>query len=288
MTTLTVPWIEQLKTMKNSDRTSFEESLSAFADGEYRSSDLAAEAEVIDRICQDEEARSAWACMHLARDVMQGDYNRALAPDFASLVSESIAHEEVYAIDNSATDIARSHAAMSHFEDNSASVVSMAQARDQIARRQGRANRAAPTARQPFALWKPVAGLGLAASLAGAAFVFSQLWVSEQPDVSQVAVAQPTGATTQQQQSADVVAATQQSAIDLQSVATLQAGALERNAGTRWRTDQDTSRNDTMEERLNILLTNHLEDASMGSVNGLISHSKVVGYDSMPEKEQSK
>ena len=262
--------------MNDTDKRSLRESLSAFADGEYGDNDPAIEAEMISRICQDEYAKSSWASMHLARDVMQGDYLSALPSDFASRISESIAHEEVYAM-----DVDSGYAATNQLEDNSAGVVSMAQARDKLSQRRDRANRAASRSKRPFVLWKPVAGLGLAASLAGAVFVGSQLVESEQPDSSSVAAVQ-------QEQSTDVVAVAQQNAIDTQSAATLRAAVRNNgNGGTRWRTDQDTSRNDTMEERLNILLTNHLEDASMGSVNGLISHSKVVGYDSMPEKEKS-
>ena len=261
--------------MNDTDKRSLKESLSAFADGEYGDNDPAIEAEIISRICQDEDAKSSWASMHLARDVMQGDYHSALPSDFASRISESIANEEAYAM-----DVDSGYAATNQLEDNSAGVVSMAQARDKLSRRRDRANRAASQSKQPFVLWKPVAGMGLAASLAGAVFVGSQLVESEQPDSSSVAAVQ-------QEQSTDVVAIAQQSAIDTQSAATLQAAIRNGSGGTRWRTDQDTSRNDTMEERLNILLTNHLEDASMGNVNGLISHSKVVGYDSMPEKEKS-
>ena len=59
--------------------------------------------------------------------------------------------------------------------------------------------------------------------------------------------------------------------------------------GTRWRmADNEVPRNDEIEKRLNTLLTNHLEDASMGSVHGLVSHSRVVGYDSMPVEPAEK
>jgi len=60
------------------------------------------------------------------------------------------------------------------------------------------------------------------------------------------------------------------------------------DAGTRWRSmESELPRNEDVEKRLNTLLTNHLEDASMGvGVQGMLSHSRVVGYDSAPDKQE--
>lgn len=239
------------------------EILSALADGELGSN--IAENEIIERACKDQDVMSAWHSMHLVRDVLQAEYNSTLPADFSQRVKESIAQEGA-------------------FEAQTASVVSLADARGRVGQRQ-RSTRTTQSTQQPFAIWKPVAGFGLAASLAGVTFLFSQLWQTEQPDTTQIAEA------ALQQADPSALASVQQKAAQENSVdgLTLQAAVRIGNDGTRWRmADNEVPRNDEIEKRLNTLLTNHLEDASMGSVHGLVSHSRVVGYDSMPVEPAEK
>ncbi len=252
--------------MNANDPQTIKQLLSELADGELNNSDTN---EAIDLACQDQEVRYAWQSTHLVRDVMQADYHSALAPDFSARVSASIAKEPAH--------------------EEFAPVASISQARGQReerirgARPVRRASGSAPVTsmQQPFVLWKPVAGLGLAASLAGATFLFSQLWQSEQADSGQLAQAEQTTTT-----APNAVASTE-SVQDLDDL-TLQAAVKIGNSGTRWRMgSEEAPRNEEIEERLNTLLTNHLQDASMGRVNGLISHSRVVGYDTVPDEQQA-
>ncbi len=218
----------------------------------------------IELACTDHDARCAWQSMHLTRDVLQADYHSALDAGFAARLSRQIEREE---------------------PPHQDSVVSFAAARDT---RRRAPSSSTPPQSAPFSLWKPVAGLGLAASLAGAAFLFSQLWKSEASLDQQIAQIADTPVTAVANTTPVANAVTNTNASDVQTVAfqsgepSMQVG----NAGTRWRTDSTLPRNQQIEQRLNTLLTNHLEDASMGRVHGMLSHSRVVSYDSMPAKNE--
>ena len=57
--------------------------------------------------------------------------------------------------------------------------------------------------------------------------------------------------------------------------------------GTQWRGVSQEGHTRKVEQQLNSYLTNHLEDAAMGKVKGMISHTRVVGYDSNELKTES-
>jgi len=256
--------------MNRNDTQSLKEALSALADSELSENTEMTEAELIERVCDDHDAMLSWQCAHLTRDVLQADYTAALRPDFAARVRNQIAAEESVSLD-----------AADYYPEGQ--VVSMADARQRSAHRRssGAMRSAASTSQnEPFKLWKPVAGLGLAASLAGATLLFSQLSQTDQPGGS--LVAELPDSTTELQQTV----ALQDSGAQSTDVQSLQAAVPMENGGTRWRMDSDLPRNEQIEQRLNTLLTNHLEDASMGRITGMMSHSRVVGYDSMRDDEQ--
>ena len=254
-------------TNQNNDSQSLKTLLSAFADGETNADDQLANSEIAGLASTDQEAMATWRSIHITRDVIQNEYHSALDADFASKLSDKIYAEE---------------------ETLQGTVVAMDQARDRLRSadtqipRVSREKPAGSSAKVvSMALFKPVAGLGLAASLAGGAFLFSELWnenggVGNQLDQT-VASTAP-----------EVSNIPSLNANDIQQVAvggTRSIGV--ENAGTRWRSES-SQRNQQVEQRLNALLTNHLEDASMGRVHGgMLSHSRVVSYDSMPEKEEA-
>jgi len=239
-------------------RSHLKEALSALADDETLE---IAEAELIELACKDQDAMSAWRCMHLTRDVLQADYTPALSSDFAAQLSDRIASEDSLAI----------------ADMESEGVVSMGAARERIARRKtsrsaGQQTMASSaTQNEPFRLWKPVAGLGMAASLAGATFLFAQLWQTDQADSGQIAALQNTTIDESLIQTAALTENTEQNA---EVAAAGEFATQIANGGTRWRMDSELPRNKQIEQRLNALLTNHLEDASMGRVTGMLSHSR--------------
>ena len=248
--------------MNNNDTNSVKSALSAFADGEHDEKDTIALNVMVERACHDKDLTATWQSAHLVRDVLQADYHPAIPVDFTARVSAAIAREADF--DEYAADI-----------ESGPSVVSLTDARDRIASRRNTSRREADrTSRRPSALWRPVAGLGLAASVAGAALLFTQLQQPDAKDGVQVADAGVVAS----EQAIQTAASTQQNLVD-SDAQVLQASVRIGDNGTRWRTDNDVTRNEAIEQRLNMLLTNHLEDASMGRVNGMISHSRVVGYD---------
>jgi len=254
--------------MNRNDTQSLKEALSALADSELSDNAGVTEAELVEIVCKDRDAMFSWQCTHITRDVLQADYTAALRPDFAERVSAQIAAESSLRVDNNYAEPGQ--------------VVSIADARQRSARSVVKnGTTISSTQNEPFKLWKPVAGLGLAASLAGATLLFSQLLQTEQPGGPLVAELPDStlNSTSELQQTV----ATQDTGTNVQ---TLQASVPMESRGTRWRMDSDLPRNEQIEQRLNTLLTNHLEDASMGRVTGMMSHSRVVGYDSMQGDEQ--
>ena len=57
--------------------------------------------------------------------------------------------------------------------------------------------------------------------------------------------------------------------------------------GTHWRDSGKQGHALKVEKQLNSYLTNHLEDAAMGKVSGMISHTRVVGYDTSVLRSES-
>lgn len=263
---------------------SIKEALSALADGELLSdAGELAEDELIEIGCNDPEVRASWQSMHLVRDVLQADYHSALSPDFSARVSAAVAQEQSIAQDRA--PIASLAEARGRREQQTESQPQARIRGAQPARR--RAVAATQSMQQPFSMWKPVAGLGLAASLAGAAFLLPQLWQPNgQPDGLPDGLA---GSAQVAQVNAPSTTNTTAPAQTIQGTAleelTLQVSAGTSNNGTRWRMESEAVGNEEIEKRLNTLLTNHLEDASMGRVHGLVSHSRVVGYDSEPDEQ---
>lgn len=121
-------------------------------------------------------------------------------------------------------------------------------------------------------LGQPLMGLGMAASVAAAGFVAWQLiGTQNQPDTESISVARL---------DAPAVVQTAEPATD-----GLVPAVYVREAGTRWTATTADARNHQVEQRLNSLLMNHLEDSTMGQVQGMLAHSRVVAYDSVPSNE---
>lgn len=176
-----------------------------------------------DALLTDDEARGAWLRYHLIRDVMQNTHETALPADFADRIREEIAYEAPLT-----------------------NVVPIQSA-----------SRAEPVAR--IGLWKPVAGLAVAASLIGGTFVGTALNERATPRPQTPSVVE----------NPDPPRFTSETLLADSSLA----------PGTRWQLDSASADSSEMVARLNSLLTNHLEVASMGKVQGMMVHSRVVGYD---------
>lgn len=185
------------------------------------------------------ESWETWQRYHLVRDVMQQDYTSSLDTDFASRVSRQIEMVEL------SDEVS---------EQNVVQPGAYA--------KPGRSRRKMNI---------PMLGLGMAASVALASLIGFQYFGAQDnpsPLNSQLSVAS-SGA------DAIVVA---DAASDTSKNGLLPAEFMD-VSGTRWRPAIESPRDKQIEQRLNSLLTNHLEQAAMGKVHGILSHSRVVSYD---------
>ena len=251
------------------------ENLSAMVDGENGHAESARVDHMLDDIRDVDIDRQAWQAWHLARDVMQKDYSPALPTDFWAQVSRRIDLEETYSMDvadihmhdNSARDVPardvnvlpfakrpRSHssAEVSSAELSSAQITGLANS-----------NRR----------WKGVAALGMAASVALAAVVTAQLFNSQN---SQTGVATTGGPKIAR-------LAPGSSTVEPITITSGVVPAVLTEGGTHWRSDEKR-RAVKVEQQLNSYLTNHLENSSVG---GMISHSRIVGYDTSVLRSES-
>ncbi len=276
--------------MSNNEANHLREALSALADGELGNSEDIISANVtaenlLKHMCEDPQLASEWQCMHLVRDVMQDDYHPALSPDFVAQVSKSIntAAAKVVPI----TSAAKPKASAPRNQSPAASVQTVVP----LPRKSATQAFEQPTNDQPDVVdiprrrvnRKSIAGFGLAASFTGAALLATQLWLSPEIEHTNNLASnenQPVepSVSTNITDSQIIAEAKTQPALE---ALTLQAAMQTASSGTHWRMSeqQESPRNIDVEERLNILLTNHLEEASMGSVQGFVSHSRLVGYD---------
>jgi negative regulator of sigma E activity len=233
-----------MRTDNNANGTKADEyylqELSALLDGESNDTE-----DVLRRAVVSDDCRDSWQSYHLIRDVLQKEHHSALPADFASRVSASIAMED-------------------NIADSTADVIPLARARE--TREQRRVVR--PRESQVAApRWLPFAGLGLAASVAAAGFIGWQVFSNSQSQgpAADITVAQAVI------ESPQVVPQASDSGL----VRTVYRG----ESGTNW-VPVGGARDAKVEQRLNSLLMNHLEDASLSSVQGLVAQTRVVGYDS--------
>ncbi len=221
-----------------------DEQLSAFMDGEYDTKDNAPAVS----IASDEHLQKTWQRYHLIRDVMQRDYTPTLSTDFAVQLNRKLEMEGL-------PGMPEQEGMQAAADNESNNIVPIADG--------GRSRRRH---------WMPVAGLAMAAS-AAAVFVGVNLNQFDQQGASVVTVAQL--------QPAEAEPAPEMSLAPDYSQGRVLPAVLISGSGTRWRGNEQTPRNSLVEQRLNSLLTNHLEDAAMGKVHGMLAHSRVVSYDSV-------
>ena len=230
---------------------------------------------MLDDIRDFDSDRLAWQAWHLARDVMQKDYSPALSTDFWAQVSHRIDLEETYSMDvadvhmydNSARDMAARDVNVLPFAKRSRSHSSAEASSSQASSAQvsGLAN--------SNRRWKSVAAMGIAASVALAAVVAAQLFNSQN--------SQTGGSTTGGPKIARLAPGS--STVEPVTITSGVVPAVLTEGGTHWRSDEKR-RAVKVEQQLNSYLTNHLENSAVG---GMISHSRIVGYDSSVLRSES-
>lgn len=250
------------------------EALSALVDGETGGGEMpdgsADIDQLLDQVCRDERSKRAWQSYHLARDVVQKDYHSALPASFSASVSARLDSEETYSM------VAQE---ASHGQRlQSSEQPAYAQTGDDNVVPFG-ARSKNPSSSEMSALtksnrrWKSVAALGMAASVALATVAAVQLFDQSQSDAgagTEIARLPPGSST-----------------VEPLALTGGVVPAVLTGGGTHWRDSGRQGHALKVEQQLNSYLTNHLEDAAMGKVKGMISHSRVVGYDSSVLRSES-
>jgi negative regulator of sigma E activity len=277
------------------------EKLSALVDGETSGSaqpesEVAnTEAEIdrlLEQFCYDDRSKRAWQSYHLTRDVVQKDYHSALPSGFCASISARLESEETYSMsfDDSGAHVPPQHAAYterrlyepkrrepSSREPSSRDYSSHRHGDDNVVPFGRRSSSAASSElsalTQSNRRWKSVAALGMAASVALATVAALQLFNRPQSDPAagpEIARLAPGSST-----------------VEPLALTGGVVPAVLTGGGTHWRDSGKQGHALKVEQQLNSYLTNHLEDAAMGKVKGMISHSRVVGYDSSVLRSES-
>ena len=292
------------------------EKLSALVDGETSGSAQPesgvanTEAEIdrlLEQFCYDDRSKRAWQSYHLTRDVVQKDYHSALPSGFCASISARLESEETYSMsfDDSGAHVPPQHAAYTErrlYEPNSRDPSSREPSSREPSSREpssreysshrhdshrhgddnvvpfGRRSSSAASSElsaltQSNRRWKSVAALGMAASVALATVAALQLFNRPQsdpaagPEIARL----PPGSST----------------VEPLALTGGVVPAVLTGGGTHWRDSGKQGHALKVEQQLNSYLTNHLEDAAMGKVKGMISHRRVVGYDSSVLRSES-
>ncbi len=229
------------------------EKLSQLMDGEWHELNPS---DCVQGVCADEELRGKWARYHLIRDVIKNEpieTDNTLVSRICDAIADEPAYSNITALGNYSEVPGRSEAVPVHAQ-TSAEVTPMA-ATD------GRGQRSAW-------LGTGMAGFALAASVAAVTVVGMNVWQSQ-------------GA----EQVESVAAVRSSAAIDGRDAFSQQVrGAplpqveLVANTGSYWVSPQSAQRAGN-EERLNMFLSQHIENSPTADREGLLPYSRLVGYD---------
>ncbi len=229
------------------------EKLSQLMDGEWHDLNPS---DCVQGVCADEELRGKWARYHLIRDVIKNEpieTDNALVSRICDAIADEPAYSNITALGNYAEVPDRSEVVPVHAQ-TSAEVTPLA-ATD------GRGQRSAW-------LGTGMAGFALAASVAAVTVVGMNVWQSQEAD-----------------QVESVAAVRSSAAIDGRDAFSQQVrGAplpqveLVANTGSYWVSPQSSQRAGN-EERLNMFLSQHIENSPTADREGLLPYSRLVGYD---------
>ena len=293
--------------MTTSDKLSSEQKLSQLMDGEWHALDRA---QCVASLCADESLRNKWARYHMIRDVMK---NEPVQSDLAlvSRICSAIDQEPAY------TNITPFNAARSGsvVTDDSPSAVDEVNvpvsALDSVDAAQAETSTVSVSELQADgkrteavrkSSWKKtgVAGFALAASVALVTLVGVNVFEQQPaPDASVVAnntqsttVAAPVTSVAQVLLSNEANPGTSVA----EATQTSQTGAVQSNnavlpvvdfvantTGSHW-VSPESSMAVSDEERLNMMLSGHIENSPTAGRKGLLPYSSLVGYRAMEQE----
>jgi len=251
--------------MNTNDKDVDKQNLSQLMDGEWL--DLSA-AQCVANLCEDEQLRGKWMRYHMIRDVMKNEAVQA-PTDLASRICAAIDNEPTYsnvtllnsansnatpgALDNQTTSLSSTSSAPSH-EIPDANV----------------------DTNKPRSSWlnTGIAGFALAASVAVVTVVGVSLFQQQGALQSNATVAS-TANTTPTLAVADDASNPFAQQPDGTALPVVEFVA---NTGSYWVTPQSAQRVNN-EERLNMMLSQHIENSPTSGREGLLPYSRLVGYD---------
>ena len=238
-----------------------EEQLSQLMDGEWNGLNPS---DCVAGICEDEALRSKWARYHMIRDVIKSEPVHAdsrLVSSICAAIADEPEYSNITPFSSNA-EVSETSALTDTDVQSSTerSVIDISEAK------------VAPTAEKKSSMFGTgLTGFALAASVALVTVVGMNVWQGQEAlQVDNATVAANTTA---------VDAFSQQvEGVPLPEVEFVS------NTGSFWVSPQTSERaND--EERLNMFLSQHLENSPTASREGLLSYSRLVGYDNRTEEQ---
>lgn len=268
--------------MQTRDDNTDKQKLSQLMDGEWL--DLNA-ADCVAKLCEDDELRDKWMRYHMIRDAMKSEPVQA-EPDLASRICAAIDDEPVY---SNITAFSGGGASSSPWAQTASSDTSEESVPhiDVDVSKQPQVEQAADV-RKPSMLNTGIAGFALAASVAVVTVVGVNLFQQQDNSAgSTLASSSVEGSGTANTVSTPQVFAAGEG-VDAFSRqvegAPLPVVEFVANTGTYWVTPQSAERV-TDEQRLNMMLSQHIENSPTSGREGLLPYSRLVGYDeSKPEE----
>lgn len=248
-----------------------EEQLSQLMDGEW---DGLNPSQCVASICKDEQLRSKWSRYHLIRDCMKSEpvnVNNQLLANISAAIADEPVYSNItpFSASSDAVDVMQSRDLDDQISDNSDGVFSgMSEVVTPLVTEEAPAS--ARPAKNTF--WGTgLKGFAVAASVAAVTVVGMNVWQGQSATGTNSAGA-----------SIAVNTAVPSDAVDAFSQqvngAPLPQVEFVSNTGAYWVSPQTAERVGD-EERLNMFLSQHLENSPTASRKGLLSYSRLVGYD---------
>lgn len=266
--------------MNTSDKNTDKQKLSQLMDGEWL--DLNA-SDCVSKLCKDDELRAKWTRYHMIRDTIKNEPVQ-VQPDLASRICSAIDDEPVYS--NITPLSGAGNAKQSPWAQADVQVESSSQTTDHSVVSIER-----NIERKPSWVNTGVAGFALAASVALVTVVGMNLMQQQGPagGVATVADASSGIDGALDSNTAQVFASETANNTDVFSRqdkgTALPVVEFVANTGSYWVSPQSSGRVSD-EQKLNMMLSQHIENSPTSAREGLLPYSRLVGYDEQIQEER--
>ena len=248
-----------------------DQTLSQLMDGEWHELNPA---ESVAQICKDASLRGKWARYHLMRDAIKGEQvqsDTAMAARICAAIADEPDHSNITPFTPVGSGVQRASGVGAQNTEDEADL--NAQSATIAAQDESPSVRSIKTSERSSWVGTGAAGFGLAASVALVTVLGMNVWqgqsnLSENQEV----------AASQALPNADNAFANQLEGAPLPVV------EFVANTGSYWVSPQ-TAERVANEDKLNLFLTQHIENAPSSSREGMLPYSRLVGYDEQ-NKEQ--